>query len=87
MVINFMGLTGPSGRAAAVLHRADRRAAASARTARCSSFFDIFNHRMVSLFYQAWEKYRFAIAYERGERDRFSHHLMDLIGIGTKRSG
>ena len=49
------------------------------------SFFDIFNHRMISLFYQAWEKYRFAIAYERGERDRFSHHLMDLIGIGTKR--
>ena len=32
-------------------------------------------------FYQAWERYRFAIAYERGERDRFSHHLMDLIGI------
>jgi type VI secretion system protein ImpH len=49
------------------------------------NFFDVFNHRMVSLFYQAWEKYRFAIAYERGERDRFSHHLMDLIGIGTKR--
>ena len=28
---------------------------------------------MISLFYQAWEKYRFAIPYERGERDRFSH--------------
>src|SRR5204863_7315346 len=48
-----------------------------------ASFLDIFNHRMVSLFYQAWEKYRFTIAYERGERDRFSHHLLDLIGLGT----
>jgi type VI secretion system protein ImpH len=48
-------------------------------------FFDIFNHRIVSLFYQGWEKYRFTIAYERGERDRFSHHLMDFIGVGTKR--
>ena len=38
---------------------------------------------MISLFYQAWEKYRFTIAYERGERDRFSHHLLDLIGLGT----
>ena len=39
---------------------------------------------MISLFYQAWEKYRFTIAYEHGERDRFSHHLLDLIGLGTK---
>ncbi len=39
---------------------------------------------MISLFYQAWEKYRFAFAYERGERDRFSHHLLDLIGLGTE---
>src|SRR4029077_2380484 len=46
-------------------------------------FLDLFNHRIISLFYQAWEKYRFAIAYERGERDRFSHHLLDLIGLGT----
>ena len=44
-----------------------------------------FNHRMISLFYQAWEKYRFTVAYERERRrgDRFSHHLLDLIGLGT----
>ena len=84
ILINFMGLTGPSGVLPLYyteliverLRQKDRG---------LLSFFDIFNHRMVSLFYQAWEKYRFAIAYERGERDRFSHHLMDLIGIGTKR--
>jgi type VI secretion system protein ImpH len=46
-------------------------------------FLDLFHHRMLSFFYQAWEKYRFAISYERGERDRFSHHLLDLIGLGT----
>ena len=84
IMINFMGLTGPSGVLPLYyteliverLRQKDRG---------LLSFFDIFNHRMVSLFYQAWEKYRFAIAYERGERDRFSHHLLDLIGIGTKR--
>src|SRR5207248_651898 len=67
-------------------------------------FLDIFNHRIVSLFYQSWEKYRFAIGYERrtaretrllasgdssGPRERiewdvFSHHLLDLIGVGTR---
>jgi type VI secretion system protein ImpH len=84
IIINFMGLTGPSG--VLPLYYTElivERLRQKDRT--LLSFFDIFNHRMVSLFYQAWEKYRFAIAYERGERDRFSHHLMDLIGIGTKR--
>lgn len=82
MVINFMGLTGPSGvlplyYTELIVDRIRSKDRAMA------AFFDIFNHRMTSLFYQAWEKYRFSIAYERGERDRFSHHLMDLIGIGT----
>ncbi len=84
ILINFMGLTGPSGvlplyYTELIVERLRQKDRAML------TFFDIFNHRMVSLFYQAWEKYRFAIAYERGERDRFSHHLMDLIGIGSKR--
>lgn len=84
VMINFMGLTGPSGvlplyYTELIVERLRQKDRAML------NFFDVFNHRMVSLFYQAWEKYRFAIAYERGERDRFSHHLMDLIGIGTKR--
>ncbi len=82
MVVNFMGLTGPSGLlplyyTEMLVQRLRERDRALA------SFLDIFNHRMISLFYQAWEKYRFTIAYERGERDRFSHHLMDLIGLGS----
>jgi len=51
-------------------------------------FLDLFNHRIVSLFYRAWEKYRFQPAFERavtggGEDDPFSLHLFDLIGMGT----
>jgi type VI secretion system protein ImpH len=83
-VINFMGLTGPSGvlplyYTEMLLERLRQKDPV------LRDFFDIFNHRMISLFYQAWEKYRFTISYERGERDRFSHHLMDLIGMGTRR--
>jgi type VI secretion system protein ImpH len=82
MVVNFMGLTGPMGvlplyYTELVLERVRNKDYGIVQ------FFDIFNHRMISLFYQAWEKYRFTIAYERGERDNFSHHLMDLIGIGS----
>ena len=83
LVVNFMGLTGPMGvlplyYTELLVERVRNKDFVMVK------FFDIFNHRMISLFYQAWEKYRFTIAYERGERDKFSHHLMDLIGIGTK---
>ncbi len=82
MEVNFMGMTGPSGMlplmySQLILERLRERD----HTLR--DFFDIFNHRMISLFYQAWEKYRFPIPYERGERDPFSYHLLALLGLGT----
>ena len=82
--VNFMGLTGPLGVLPHRLHRtvADR---IRQKDTALRDFLDLFHHRIISLFYQAWEKYRFTIAYERGERDRFSHHLLDLIGLGTPR--
>jgi type VI secretion system protein ImpH len=81
--VNFMGLAGVSGplprHLAEVL--ADRGRGAQTRALR--EFLDIFNHRLVSLFYRAWEKYRFPIAYERGGEDTFSRYLYCLIGLGT----
>lgn len=82
MAVNFMGTTGrqgplPHSYTTLILDRVR----SGDRTLR--DFLDLFHHRMLSFFYQAWEKYRFAISYERGERDRFSHHLLDLIGLGT----
>ncbi|HWQ53377.1 MAG TPA: type VI secretion system baseplate subunit TssG [Bryobacteraceae bacterium] len=80
--VNFMGLIGPQGLlplyyTEMVVDRLRNRDHAM------RDFLDIFHHRIISLFYAAWEKYRFNIAYERGERDRFSHHLLDLLGLGT----
>jgi type VI secretion system protein ImpH len=82
MQVNFMGLIGPEGVLPVVYTVfAVERARSGDSTA--VDFFDTFNHRFISLFFQAWEKYRFWIAYERGQRDEFSHHVMDLIGFGT----
>jgi type VI secretion system protein ImpH len=82
MKVNFMGLTGPEGVLplyyTSLLAERSRAGDTSA-----IDFFDIFNHRIISLFYLAWEKYRFSVAYEREGLDPFSHHLMDLIGLGT----
>jgi type VI secretion system protein ImpH len=51
-----------------------------------SDFFDIFNHRLISLFYRGWQKYRFYIAYERtgAGDDLISARLLDLVGLGTE---
>ena len=67
MVVNFMGLIGPLG-VLALLHHGVDRGPAARRDRTLLDFLNIFNHRMISLFYQAWEKYRFTIAYERGEQ-------------------
>ena len=48
-----------------------------------AEFFDLFNHRMISLFYRGWEKYRFFIGYEAGQQDGMTPRLMDLLGLGT----
>jgi type VI secretion system protein ImpH len=48
----------------------------------------MFNHRLVSLFYRAWEKYRSVIqweaaAAEKNGPDPITHGLFDVIGMGT----
>lgn len=88
ITVTFMGLTGPSG----VLpdHYTElliERLAGKDRALR--DFFDLFNHRIISLFYRAWEKYRFYIGYEHAQHsnkssDNFGTILASLMGLGTK---
>lgn len=82
MQVNFLGMTGPLGvlplyYTELIMERLRQKDTTLA------AFLDLFNHRMVSLFYQAWEKYRVTALYEKSSRDRFSAILQDLIGIGT----
>jgi len=82
MTVNFMGLTGPQGvlpnpYTTLIIERLRANDSAS------RDFLDIFNHRIISLFYRAWRKYRFDVACEEGERDLFSRHLLSLLGLGT----
>ena len=82
MSVNFMGLTGPMG----VLPYCYTELILERRREKdysLAEFLDIFNHRMLSFFYRAWEKYRFPVTYSLGEEDVFTRHLLDLIGMGT----
>ena len=83
MLVNFMGMIGPEGVLpnpfTSLIIERQREGDNTLR-----DFLDIFNHRIISLFYRAWRKYRFDVAYERGERDLFSRHLLSLLGLGTE---
>src|ERR1035441_6142651 len=87
MTVNFMGLTGPAGVLPA--HYTEYLIARSySRDNAAAAFFDLFNHRLISLFYLAWEKHHFPVAYQREPqsivaRRRFTGYLFDLIGMGT----
>jgi type VI secretion system protein ImpH len=87
----FMGMTGPSGvlprHYTELLMRLEREAKGAEKRA-LRAWLDLFNHRFISLFHRAWDKYRFFLAFERGEYNRrepdpFTLGLLSLIGLGT----
>ncbi len=88
MTVSFMGLTGPNGvlpqhYSSLLIERAHQRH----KDYTLREFFDLFNHRCVSLFYRAWEKYRLTFLYERKHRegvnddDLVTKTLFSLIGL------
>jgi type VI secretion system protein ImpH len=91
MTTPFMGLIGASGALPTVYTEALIALRSRKRNAAAIDFLDLFHHRLVSLFYRAWEKYNVPAIWERGDpdhrgdpgRDAFSGHLFDLIGVGS----
>lgn len=82
LIVNFMGLTGPLG---VLPHPYTELLMERTRYQDTAlwEFLDLFNHRLISFLYRAWEKPRFAVAYERNDEDRFTEYLFGIIGFGT----
>ena len=91
MQTNFMGLTGSIGvmpyhYTELILQRLKKKDESLVH------FLDLFNHRIISLFYQAGTKYYLPIEYERKKlangtkktRDTHTQALLSLIGLGTQ---
>ena len=86
MLVTFLGLIGPHGvlpehYTSLVIERV------RFKDYTLRDFLDMFQHRTVSLFFRAWEKYRFPIGYEKSQslargEDRFTRSLYCLVGLG-----
>jgi type VI secretion system protein ImpH len=91
MTVAFLGLYGPSGALpphyTQLLLDLGRDVRGPERRS-LRDWLDLFNHRIISHFYRAWEKYRFWMAYERGQSitarpDAFTTSVASLVGLGT----
>lgn len=89
--VTFMGLYGPSGvlptHYTQLLLDLVRDVRGPERRS-LRDWLDLFDHRFISLFYRAWEKYRFHVAYDRGDAfratpDSFTLAIRSLMGLGT----
>ena len=82
LAVGFFGLTGASGvlpqHYTDLLIRSLRDKSTSLR-----DFLDLFNHRLVSLFHRAWEKYRLPATYERHapDEDSVTSCVLALVGL------
>jgi type VI secretion system protein ImpH len=80
VVVNFMGLIGPKG----VLpdwYNEHAQARVFKKDYAFTDFLDIFHHRLISLFYRAWKKYRLAENFRPDGGDSISRSLADLVGL------
>ncbi|MEO1498466.1 MAG: type VI secretion system baseplate subunit TssG [Planctomycetota bacterium] len=85
MTVTFLGLTGPAG----VMPRhytEELMARVRGKDYALRDFLGMFDHRLVSFFYRAWEKHRVGALLEdaesSGERDRFTAAVSALVALG-----
>jgi type VI secretion system protein ImpH len=82
--VNFMGVATPSSFGSLPRRYAEEiRKLSRGKNSALRDFLDLFNHRMISLFYRAREKNIPTLAYDRGGDNAFENTLLGLLGIGT----
>lgn len=83
MDVNFIGLVGPIG---ALPKYMTELVAQRVRVGDVAlrEFLNIFNHRLTSFFYRAWEKHHFAVGYERDGSDPMTRCLLALVGLDSR---
>lgn len=75
----FLGLFGATGPLSSYMSEEVLRSDEDGTGLR--QFYDIFHHRLLSLFFRAWKKYRFAAGFRSDAGDRFTPRALAFAGL------
>jgi type VI secretion system protein ImpH len=82
--VNFPGLLGPSGPMPLCLTEYVYNRLHNHNDTTLAAFLDLFNHRMISLFYQAWARGQQTVSFDRREDDWYADYVGSFLGIGDR---
>lgn len=82
MFVNFFGLLGTNGPLPLPITEYVYDRLHNQKDKTLASFLNIFNHRLISLFYRAWACNQQSVSHDRIEEDRFAVYIGSLFGIG-----
>ena len=83
MTVSFLGLLGASGPMPLAITEYVYDRLHNRKDQTLASFLDVFNHRMISLFYRAWACNQQTVSHDRRHEDRFGAYIGSLFGIGV----
>lgn len=78
----FMGLLGATGALPLAYSEQFAQRESGGRDGAARAFLDIFQHRAVTLFHEAWRKHRLPLQFEADRRERYLPLVMSLAGLG-----
>lgn len=84
ITVNFMGLYGTAAPTPIYFTEliTSSDVETEAKVPELVDFLDLFNHRVLSLFWRAWLKYRYPYRWQPGAGDEVSNQLLSFIGLG-----
>jgi type VI secretion system protein ImpH len=79
--VSFLGLSGPNGPLPLHITEYVRDRSRNANDPTMARFFDVFHHRVLSLFYRAWANSQPTVARDRPQDDPFVTYVGALLGL------
>lgn len=83
LAVNFFGLLGANGPLPTHLTEYTRDRLRNGGDGTLLAFFDVFHHRLLSLFYRARAQAEPAVSLDRPESDRYASFVGSMFGIGA----
>jgi type VI secretion system protein ImpH len=82
--VNFLGLLGPGGPLPLSFTEYVFERLQNHNDTTLAAFLDLFNHRMISLFYRAWARSQQTVSHERRDNDWYADCAGSFLGLGDR---